>query len=133
MAKILFVDDEPESLFLYETIFTKGGYEVTCLSSPIKAIEHLKSQQVDMVISDYCMPQMDGLEFYQKIRESKVYEGQLIFVTGSVELGHHTLKNRPGIIEVFQKPLSFHDLLKFLNKNIKPAVIGKRLGLKQCR
>ena len=133
MAKILVVDDEPESLFLYEAIFSKGGYEVTCLASPIKAIERLKTEAFDLVISDYYMPQMNGLEFYRNIRKNKVYDGQFIFVTGRIETNQNSLKKEPGIIEVFHKPMPFNEILKFLNKNIRPAVVGKKLGPKKSQ
>ena len=132
MAKILVVDDEPESLFLYETIFSRGGYEVICFSSPVKAIERLKIEQVDMVISDYNMPQMNGVDFYHHIRENNFYEGQFIFVTGSLQSKHHCLQREPGVTGVFEKPLSFLDLMKFLSKNIKPSVVGKTLGPKKA-
>ncbi|MFK7822621.1 MAG: response regulator [Oligoflexales bacterium] len=130
MAKILVLDDEPESLFLYDTIFSRDGYEVICLSCPVLAIERLKTEKVDMVISDYHMPQMNGIEFYNHIRKNKFHEGQFIFVTGSLETKQGILRQEPGVTKVFEKPLSFVDLLKFLNKNIKPRVVGKRVGPK---
>jgi len=67
---ILIVDDEEEIRQSLERVFKKDGYEVLKADSPIKALELLKSAPVTVVISDYEMPEMDGLTFLKKTKRS---------------------------------------------------------------
>ena len=55
---ILFVDDEPLLQNLFERLFTRNGMQVTSCSSAIKAIELLKEEEFDLVVTDFVMPDM---------------------------------------------------------------------------
>jgi len=70
MIRILLVDDEPDLLDLERRILEQkyGFYTVTAESGK-EALEIFQSQQVDAIISDYSMPQMDGITLLRKIRE----------------------------------------------------------------
>jgi len=67
---ILIVDDEEEIRRSLERVFKKDGYEVRKADGPLKALEILKSQPVAVVISDYEMPEMDGLTFLKRTKQS---------------------------------------------------------------
>lgn len=64
--KILIVDDEPDNLaLLYRTLRTK--YDITKASNAIEALETLKSEEFDCILSDHKMPLMDGVEFLKRV------------------------------------------------------------------
>ena len=66
--KILIVDDEPDNLaLLYRTL--RGKYEITKATSAIEALEILKNQSFNCILSDHKMPQMDGVEFLRRTYE----------------------------------------------------------------
>src|ERR1700755_1250920 len=65
-AKVLVVDDDPALRFLMQEILEGHGLEVVSCESPIDALELIDG--VDVVVSDYAMPEMDGLEFHGKLR-----------------------------------------------------------------
>ncbi len=67
--KILYVDDEPDLLLLGKTFLEKtGGFCVdTCESVP-EGLSALRARSYDAVISDYMMPDMDGLDFLKAVR-----------------------------------------------------------------
>ena len=69
--RVLYVDDEPILLktgkFYLER---KGEFAVDTLTSAIEALEQLKTEHYDAIISDYQMSGMDGIEFLKKIRAS---------------------------------------------------------------
>ena len=63
--RILIVDDDPVIARLLEIIMTPfGNLEVT--TDPAEALKHLRQRHFDVMISDVCMPEMDGIELYQQ-------------------------------------------------------------------
>jgi two-component system, response regulator, stage 0 sporulation protein F len=70
LIKILYVDDEPINLMLFERIFAKK-YHILTGESGFVGMEILANNpDIRIVISDMRMPHMDGLEFIQKAKES---------------------------------------------------------------
>jgi len=68
--KILIVEDDPVSQKLLEKIAGREGYEVILANNGQSAWETVKKERVDMVITDWMMPEMDGLELCRKIRHA---------------------------------------------------------------
>ncbi len=69
LAKILWVDDEIESLQSQKMFLENKGYEVTTLANGFDAIEHVKNNLVDVVLLDETMPGITGLETLARIKE----------------------------------------------------------------
>jgi two-component system cell cycle response regulator len=69
--KALIVDDESTTLDLLERIVAQHGYETQAFQDPLKAWQHFQEQDPHLVILDWTMPKMDGLEFTKKIRASQ--------------------------------------------------------------
>ena len=69
--RILYVDDEPSLLGIAKAFLEKtGNYSITTLESATVALERLKLEQYDAIISDYQMPDMNGIEFLKSVRKS---------------------------------------------------------------
>ena len=68
--KILVVDDEPEALELFARIIERNTpYKTETCQSGESALTLLKKEDMALVIADYRMPGMDGLELLGKVRE----------------------------------------------------------------
>ena len=67
LAKILWVDDEMESLKSQIILLENKGYEVKSLSNGFDAIDYVKENEVDVVLLVESMPGISGLETCQKI------------------------------------------------------------------
>jgi len=65
---ILIVNDLPEQLLLMERLLQKAGYAVFTADGGLEAFSLAKQQQPDLVISDVCMPGINGLEFCRLLR-----------------------------------------------------------------
>ncbi|MCK6541547.1 response regulator [bacterium] len=65
---ILCLDDDAEILKSLKLLF-ENDYEVLTTTSPFQALGLLKTHKVNLIISDHRMPEMNGLEFFQKIKE----------------------------------------------------------------
>lgn len=69
LAKILWVDDEIESLQSQKLFLENKGYEVQTLTNGFDAIDYVKENPVDVVLMDETMPGLTGLETLAKIKE----------------------------------------------------------------
>jgi PAS domain S-box-containing protein len=68
--RVLYVDDEPELLELGRLFLEQGGhFRVDTISSARDALSLLTSTKYDAIVSDYLMPEMDGIEFLKNVRE----------------------------------------------------------------
>jgi len=108
---ILFVDDDEGVLRLYSSFLKQQGYRVLSCSSPTQALGLFQQYQSNIraVISDYCMPEMNGLELIT-ILQSHSPSIQKIMITG------YCLDEIPTNISLIQKPFSIRDLLQVLNE-----------------
>lgn len=77
---ILFVDDEPQNLFAFKAAFRRQ-YQVLTANSGFEAIEILRQQPVQLVITDQRMPELTGVELLDKIRQEFPHPIRMI-ITG---------------------------------------------------
>ncbi|MBA4141062.1 MAG: response regulator, partial [Segetibacter sp.] len=69
LGKILWVDDEIESLRSQKLFLENKGYEVETLTNGFDAVEFVKEHAVDVVLMDESMPGLTGLETLAQIKE----------------------------------------------------------------
>ncbi len=83
-ATILLVDDNPHGLIARRTVLEELGYTVcTCAGGP-EALELLARRPVDLVITDFRMPHMDGVELIARIRQMRA-DMPIVLLSGFVE------------------------------------------------
>ncbi|MBU1341199.1 MAG: response regulator, partial [Proteobacteria bacterium] len=115
-GNVLFVDDE-ESLVDFGTIvLERVGYKVEGYTSSLEALEAFKKTpgKFDLVITDYIMPKMQGMELAKKILEIRSNIPVMLCTgTKSDKLVEHA--KDAGIIEVLQKPIPMKSLIKAIN------------------
>jgi PAS domain S-box-containing protein len=67
---VLYVDDEPVFLDLCKIYLERGGeISLTCTTSPYEALELVRSSRFDVIVSDYQMPDLDGIGFLKQLKE----------------------------------------------------------------
>jgi len=69
MKQVLVIDDVNSELQLIKSYLEKGGYQVSTASSAIEALEKLKSETPDAIVTDLVMPEMSGLELCRKLKK----------------------------------------------------------------
>ena len=66
--RILIVDDEKVQLEMLEGFLVKQGYEATAAEDGQKALEKFKTGTFDLVLTDFRMPGMDGIQLLREVR-----------------------------------------------------------------
>lgn len=67
-GRILVADDSPTTRTILRNVFTAAGYSVKTATDGVDALERLRTERVDLVISDVEMPRMDGFELVRQIK-----------------------------------------------------------------
>jgi len=109
MANILYVDDEPAiGLILQDTLERLGHIAIGATNVP-EALGALARGHIDLIISDYRMPGLSGLEFLELLRD----EGKdipLIMLTGYATIEHAVAAIKAGAADYITKPLQTEQL-----------------------
>jgi len=109
---ILVVDDEPNSLFGLCQILTDEGYKTIPAKNGMEALEKLKAETVDIIVTDEKMPDLSGMELLAEVKKlERPIPVILITAYGSVSMAVEALKQ--GAYYFFEKPI-FDKLERFL-------------------
>ena len=87
--KILIVDDSHTTRILQKNILSNYGYNVMTATNPVNALEKIKLETFDMIISDIQMPFMNGFEFISKARELEAYKNTPVIIVSSEPIENH--------------------------------------------
>jgi CheY-like chemotaxis protein len=74
--KVLVVDDEEDVLVLTRLMLELHGAEVITSLTAAEGLEQVQMQRLDLIISDISMPQMDGYQFIQAVRNLPAHKGK---------------------------------------------------------
>jgi DNA-binding NtrC family response regulator len=117
MKNIAIVDDEQAILDVLERFLSRSGQlNIKTFSNPIIAFEELKQGNYDLVLLDIMMPQMDGIEFLQKIKNEKP-EVEVVMMTAFSTLERTIAAHKYGAKNYLTKP--FKDLKQVQDKVFK--------------
>jgi response regulator RpfG family c-di-GMP phosphodiesterase len=83
---ILFVDDHPAKLLTYEAILQNLGENLIKAGSARQALEHLLKEDIAIVLSDICMPELDGFELARMMRNHPRFEQTAIIFISAIAL-----------------------------------------------
>ena len=83
-GRILLVDDNVNGLTARKTVLEELGHKITTASSAAEALEHFNSHKFDLVVTDYKMPRMNGLELIAQLR-AQAPQLPIVLVSGFVD------------------------------------------------
>lgn len=128
MSKIVVVDDEKfftSSIKLFLKV--RGFEDVDCFNKPKEAIDFLKHNKPDIIISDFNMPDMNGLEFLTQAK--KLYpEISMILLTGYADK-ENAIKaiNDVGIYKYIEKPWDEESMILDIKNGIERGYLLENL------
>lgn len=107
---ILAVDDEPGVRNILANLLKTRGHSVSLASSGYEALDQLKSKEVDIVFTDHGMPEMNGHQLAQAIRQSQP-DLPIVLVTGDTEFDYQM----EDIDAIIGKPFFLEDLQRVID------------------
>jgi DNA-binding response OmpR family regulator len=114
---ILVADDESHILHVVSLKLRNAGYRVVTARDGQEALELAQQERPDLIITDYHMPQLSGLELCQKLKQAAETSGiPAIMLTAR---GYHlepTDTEKNGILRMLSKPFSPRHLLATVNE-----------------
>jgi CheY-like chemotaxis protein len=85
---ILLVDDDKDTIFTFDLYLKSIGYTIVSFVNPVEALDYFNKNFADcsLVITDYGMPQMSGIDFIKKIREKdQNYTKKIILISATTK------------------------------------------------
>lgn len=120
MIKLLVVDDDPDVSTLLQGLYARNGYDVSLKSNGRNALESLRSEEFQLALFDFRLPDMDGMEL---LRKSKSLQPRLpvIIITGYSDVRVAINSIKAGAFDYVTKPLYPQELLDISKKALNSA------------
>jgi DNA-binding response OmpR family regulator len=117
---VVVVDDEADIRELLNYNLRKEGFIVKSFSNPIPSIDYLQNHSPDVILSDWLMPEMDGLEFCRKLKMSKKFKDiPLIMITCKSDETDIVTALEIGADDYLIKPFRIKELITRIKKIIR--------------
>lgn len=114
--KILIVDDEQEAREIFYRLL-KDDYDVESASSGKEALSKMQHSYYDIILSDVVMPDMDGIELLQKIKQ-KWPVSSVVMISGKASVQISVKAMKLGADDFIEKPVEDLELLKIIIERI---------------
>ncbi len=127
-AVIILVDDEEMVLTSLQSFLNlETDYVVKSFKNPKEALSFIKDNDVDLVVSDYLMPEMDGITFLGEVRKIRPDVPRVI-LTGYADK-ENAIKaiNEVGLFQYIEKPWDNDDLLIIVRNGLERSQLLKKL------
>ncbi|HXH51653.1 MAG TPA: response regulator [Terriglobia bacterium] len=130
--KILVVDDNPTILKLLGQSLEKCG-EVTMATQGADALQKAAETRPDLIISDYSMPGMNGLELFESLRrQDETSQIPFVFLASQKEIDEHLGALAESVEDFLVKPFFVQELSRQV-RHITARIYGKKMENLQMR
>jgi two-component system, NtrC family, nitrogen regulation response regulator NtrX len=110
LANLLIVDDDANTLASLSRAFRLAGHEATVCDNAARALDLIKTQRFDLVLSDVVMPVKDGLSLLEDLKAQGV-QVPVVMISGQANIEMAVRATRLGAVDFLEKPLSTDKLL----------------------
>ena len=126
---ILLVDDEEMILTAIKSFLAvETDYDLLAYSSPVKALQDLsKTKSIDLVISDYLMPEMDGISFLGEIKKRFPLAPRILLTGYADKENAIRAINDVGLYYYVEKPWNNDDLRLIIRNGLEKSVLLRQL------
>jgi DNA-binding NtrC family response regulator len=116
--KIVLVDDDDMVRKTFTLLLGKK-YRLIPLKDPLQALSQLKGGRADLIIADYRLPHLNGMELIKRLRENG-FEGEAMLISGHPDEVRVEDMGRFAISAFFVKPLDLNDLNLSIDRILQP-------------
>ena len=126
MERVMYADDDVDIQRAIENILTREGYGVIIAKDGVEALEVAKAQKPDLIVLDYFMPGLNGIEVCQALRKNEeTKEIPILMVTAYPSEKENSLT--AGATDFINKPVDKTDLLLRIKSVLKVRNIKNEL------
>jgi two-component system, NtrC family, nitrogen regulation response regulator NtrX len=119
-AHLLLVDDDPSTLASLSRAFRLAGHEATVCDNAARALDLLRSETFDLILSDVVMPGKNGIEFLEELKKTGL-KTPVVLVSGQANIEMAVQATKLGAMDFLEKPLSTDKLLVTLENAMRLA------------
>lgn len=127
--QILVVDDEPDIVLYLKQLLEDEGFSVLTTTAAKDALQIIKNESIDILITDIRMPEMDGIELINIISDIGM-KIQTIVLTGHGDIDTAIEAMKKGALNYLRKPVNFEELLITIRHGITIIELHENLGAK---
>jgi two-component system nitrogen regulation response regulator NtrX len=109
-AHLLLVDDDPNTLASLSRAFRLAGHEATVCDNAPRALELLRTEAFDLILSDVVMPGKSGIELLEDLKQAGV-KTPIVLISGQANVEMAVKATKLGALDFLEKPLSTDKLL----------------------
>ncbi|MBI9057861.1 sigma-54 dependent transcriptional regulator [Labilibaculum sp. DW002] len=120
MKKILIIDDDPTICLMLQGLLKRKGFDADTVFSAGEALKRLENIQFDLVLSDFRLPDFDGLELLQKIKAMHPHV-PVIIMTSYADIRTAVNAIKMGAYEYVTKPLNPDEILLLINSALEKS------------
>ena len=129
---VLLIDDQPTVLDIHAAIIKslKMDLNIVSMTDPVKALAWLQNKQVDLIITDFRMHQMNGMQFVQALKNTdNVLTHNIVVVTVLKDQTTHQELISAGASACLTKPVQTQELSKIAKNLLEQSKAYYGLGL----
>ena len=130
-AKILIVDDNPENLMVTRSLLKRTAVFVDTAASGEECVHKVRQNVYDLILLDYMMPQMDGIDTIRELKKDVQFHIPVIALTADVTKGIEQTFLREGFCAYLSKPVMWSKLEDLLMKYLRDDLVFIRENLKE--
>jgi len=121
MATILVVDDKPSNRSVLTTLLGYRGHRLVEASNGLEALDRVRTEHPDLVITDILMPGGDGYQLARKLREEANNVPVIFYSAVYLEAEARSLALACGVRQVISKPAEPEDILTIVDAALAPG------------
>ncbi len=123
--KALVVDDEIHIVQVVAIKLRNNGFDVTTAENGVVALEHVKSEKPDIIVTDFQMPVMSGLELIENLRnDPETADIPVIILTARGFAIDEEKKEELNITACLSKPFSPREVLKCIEETLTTSSVA---------
>ena len=117
-AHLLLIDDDPNTLASLARAFRLAGHEATVCDNASRAVELVRGERFDLILSDVVMPGKSGMELLEDSKKAGV-QTPIVLISGQANIEMAVKATRLGALDFLEKPLSTDKLLLTVENALK--------------
>lgn len=122
---VIVVDDDEKTLKNIRKVLAAGHLSVSAYKNPVRALEEIRKHSFDLLITDYQMPHMDGLELLNEAKRIST-DMEVILITGHASYDNAVAATKQGAFYYLTKPFTPEQLRQLVRDALSARVLRER-------